>query len=146
MRSKTHLFHSLLLLFVISGFSQSVLSIGKYEITPEQLNKQLQANEKKIIIDLREQPNYQQSHIPGAAHVHIDELTKRLDQLQAYKNKEIILYCGDGTRSVRGMSILRQSGFKNILNLHGNMRAWLKKKLPVSTTEKTLSEILKPTP
>lgn len=128
----------LLLISIIS--SQSVLAIGKYEITPEKLHQEILLNKSHLIIDLRDQDKYQQSHIPSAINIRHDNLKNKLHALLPYKNKSVILYCGDGTRSAIGMTVLRKEGFKKLLNVHGNMFAWEKKKLPVSTKINSLEK------
>jgi len=127
--------HTLWFIIFSLCLSQPVLGIGTHEITPEILNQKIAAGETGLIIDLRDKDKYLQSHIPTAIHVNHTQIKDEITDLISNKLDTIILYCGDGTRSAIAMITLRKQGFKNVLNVHGNMRAWLKKKLPVSTSQ-----------
>jgi len=120
---------SLLLFF---GINQVALAIGTYEIQPEKLLNNIESGKSGLIIDLRDKDKYQQSHIPTAIHIEHTQIENKILELLPRKQDTIILYCGDGTRSATAMIKLRKQGFKHLLNVHGNMHAWLRKKLPVT--------------
>lgn len=74
-------------------------------------------NTSRIIIDVREPDEYELSHVKGAVNVPPAELISGatiLDNLD--KNTELILYCKTGSRSNVAIEILRQKGFKNLIN------------------------------
>ena len=127
--------HTLWFIIFSLCLSQPVLAIGTHEIAPETLNQKIASGETGLIIDLRDKDKYLQFHIPTAIHVNHTQIKDKITDLVSNKLDTIILYCGDGTRSAIAMITLRKQGFKNVLNVHGNMHAWLRKKLPVSTPQ-----------
>ena len=136
MLSKSPIFYFSWLLLIFLGPVQSVLAIGTYEITPEMLLKKIESGDAGLIIDLRKQQKYQFAHVPTATNIWFKEINEKIHQLTPYKQETITLYCADGTQSAIVMVKLRKQGFNKIFNLHGNMNAWLRKKLPIDTIKK----------
>ncbi|WMT41242.1 FAD-dependent oxidoreductase [Paenibacillus sp. D2_2] len=77
--------------------------------------------EEQILLDVRTVAEYEQGHIDGAAHIPVDELRERLNELD--KNKEIYAYCGVGIRGYIAARILTQHGYK-VKNLTGGYRTY----------------------
>ena len=86
-------------------------TIEWYEI--EQLNLNDYA-----IIDVRTELEFNMSHIKGAINIHIEELRESINKVP--QNKKLVLYCKTGVRAYLASQILKQNGFKNILNLNGS--------------------------
>lgn len=74
-----------------------------------------------VLIDVREAWERELYNI-GGLHLPMDELFKKASELP--KNKEIILYCEKGIRSVIAIQRLEAQGFTNLTNLAGGMKAW----------------------
>ncbi|MGL4731663.1 MAG: rhodanese-like domain-containing protein [Clostridium sp.] len=74
-------------------------------------------NESVIFLDVRSTEEYKEGHLPKAKSMPLDILERNLATLKAYKDKNIVVYCGTGSRSFRASSILSRNGFKNIYNL-----------------------------
>lgn len=62
--------------------------------------------------------------IKNAINIPVQELQKRMHELEAYKNKPIIVYCSHSHRSPRASYMLTQAGFTNITNMSGGMSVW----------------------
>lgn len=84
----------------------------------------LQADKHAVIIDVREDSEWQSEHIPGAIHIPLAELPKRLDELKKYQNSEVITQCRSGKRSLQAQEILKSAGFAKVYNLDGGLNAW----------------------
>jgi rhodanese-related sulfurtransferase len=89
--------------------------------------KQLSAKEfeqKKgmMLLDIRSDKEYKQGHIPGAAHVPLSEIGERVKKLK--KDKELVVYCQNGSRSIWAIKRLMGMGYKNLFNLKGGYNAW----------------------
>ena len=69
---------------------------------------------KYPILDVRELDEYKKGHIKSAILIPLDELENRLDELKKYKNREIIVYCKSGNRSITAGRILKKYGYKPI--------------------------------
>jgi hydroxyacylglutathione hydrolase len=89
-------------------------------------------NERKTslqIVDVRGPGEWKKGHIPGARHIFVPELQKRLGELD--RNKATVVYCGSGYRSSIASSILKSAGFSELWNVPGSWEAWRAAKLPV---------------
>jgi hydroxyacylglutathione hydrolase len=89
-------------------------------------------NERKSslqIIDVRSPGEWKKGHVPGAQHIFVPELGKRMDELD--RNKPTAVYCGSGYRASIATSILKPQGFSDLWNVPGSWEAWKKAKLPV---------------
>jgi phage shock protein E len=89
--------------------------------------KQLSArelDEKKgmAILDVRTNKEYEQGHIPGSVHVQLSEIGDKVKKLK--KDKELVVYCQNGSRSVWAIKRLMGMGYKNLYNLKGGYNAW----------------------
>ncbi len=62
--------------------------------------------------------------IKNAINIPVQELEKRMNELEKYKEKEIIVYCSHSHRSPRASYMLTQNGFKNVTNMLGGMSVW----------------------
>lgn len=62
--------------------------------------------------------------IKNAVNIPVQQLQNRINELQAYKNKPVIVYCSHSHRSPRASYILTQAGFANVTNMAGGMSIW----------------------
>lgn len=93
------------------------------DIQIEELKKRMDDGEKLTIIEVREEYEFDEFNI-GAKLIPLGELPDRLDELDSFKNQEIILHCRSGARSGRAKEYLLSEGFTNPRNLIGGMIAW----------------------
>jgi rhodanese-related sulfurtransferase len=89
--------------------------------------KQLSAREldqKKgmMLLDVRTDKEYEQGHIPGAVHVPMSDIGDKVKKLK--KDKELVVYCQSGGRSIWAIKRLMGMGYKNLYNLKGGYNAW----------------------
>lgn len=93
-------------------------------ITVEELKNRLDAGEKLNIIDVREPHENAEFNIGGLLFPLGKVQTMQLDELEDFKNEELIVYCRSGNRSGQACQILDMAGFKNTKNLVGGMLNW----------------------
>lgn len=93
------------------------------EITVEELNERINNGEELILIDVREPYEYNVSNLGGTL-IPLGQLPQRLDEVESYKDQEVIIYCRSGGRSARACQILATNGFSNIKNLKGGITRW----------------------
>jgi adenylyltransferase/sulfurtransferase len=96
---------------------------GVPEITVEELKQRLDAKEDIFILDVREPHEYKICNLNGHL-VPLNDLPKRLQELDGAKEKEMVVHCRSGGRSARAVAFLQQSGFKKAKNLKGGILAW----------------------
>ncbi|MBI4936845.1 MAG: rhodanese-like domain-containing protein [Nitrosomonadales bacterium] len=103
------------------------------DISQTELLRRINTHYTHIILDVRSPEEYKEGHLPGAVNIPFDRLDSRLAEIDPYKNKEVVLYCGSGGRVIIAALILRSAGFKNLLHLDGDMDGWISNgKLPVA--------------
>ena len=98
--------------------------IASADITVEELKERLAKGETPVIIDVREDWEYQETNIPGAQNIPLGTLPQRLDELEDLKGEEVIVQCRSGARSASARAFLQQQGFSNVRNLVGGIMAY----------------------
>ena len=78
--------------------------------------------EDVFVIDVREQWEYDEAHIPGVTLIPMGEVANRLAEIPT--DKEVIVTCRSGNRSGQITDFLRQQGFDNVHNMDGGILAW----------------------
>jgi glyoxylase-like metal-dependent hydrolase (beta-lactamase superfamily II)/rhodanese-related sulfurtransferase len=97
------------------------------DVTPDTARSWLDATQA-LVLDVREPGEYAAGHVPGALSVPQAELAMRLDDLP--RNRELLVVCEGGSRSVRAGRFLKQVGFSRVTNLAGGTSAWRRAGLP----------------
>ena len=94
------------------------------DITAEELKERLNKGETPVIIDVREDWEYQETNIAGAQNIPLGTLPQRLDDLEDLKEQEVIVHCKSGARSASAKAFLQQQGFSNVRNLLGGIMGY----------------------
>lgn len=94
------------------------------DITPAELKQRQQAGETPYLIDVRETWEAEESRIPGSQNIPLGTLPEKLDDLEEWKNQEVIVHCKSGARSASAKAFLTQQGFINVRNLVGGMMGY----------------------
>lgn len=89
-------------------------------------------NDDALMLDVREDNEWAVGHLPNAKHIRLGELSKRLPELEKFKDKPIVVYCRSGHRSGRACALLKKAGFANASNLAGGIMAWEQANLPTT--------------
>src|ERR1700751_2977835 len=107
-------------------FKQLVDEIKKeiHEINVADLKLFQERNLDFALIDVREPEDWQKGTIPGAATIPRGVLELKIDQVTDDKDKKIVLYCVEGSRSSLAAYMLQEIGFRKVLSLAGGYRAW----------------------
>jgi glyoxylase-like metal-dependent hydrolase (beta-lactamase superfamily II)/rhodanese-related sulfurtransferase len=91
------------------------------DIAPRDAPDWLQKHEA-VVLDVREPQEYAAGHVPSAVSIPQADLALRLPDLP--KDKELLVVCQGGTRSLRAAKFLRQMGYDKVTNLSGGTSAW----------------------
>ena len=89
-------------------------------------------NDDALMLDVREDKEWAEGHIPNARHIPMAQLSKRLAELDKLKDKPIVVSCRSGHRSASVCRTLKKNGFENVHNLAGGILAWEQAGLPVT--------------
>uniref|UniRef100_UPI00262130E0 rhodanese-like domain-containing protein n=1 Tax=uncultured Campylobacter sp. TaxID=218934 RepID=UPI00262130E0 len=77
------------------------------------------AKENYLVIDVRSADEYAAGHLKHAINIPLEQLESRLDEINAYKDKNVVLYCNTGNRSSKALDLLKQKGFSMLMNAPG---------------------------
>jgi rhodanese-related sulfurtransferase len=99
------------------------------QATVEDFCRRIAANPKAIILDVRTSAEFAGTttdvpsfgHFKNAININVNELERKLDQLAAYKNQEILVYCSHSHRSPRASYLLGTKGFTKVVNMEGGV-------------------------
>ena len=92
------------------------------EISPQELKQKLDKQESVLLLDVREQSEYNIVHLENARLIPINTLPHHVDSLLS--DQEIVVYCHHGTRSLYAVAYLQQNGFTDAKNLTGGIDQW----------------------
>jgi phage shock protein E len=92
--------------------------LGIKQITSRELDQK----KGMVLLDVRTDKEYTGGHIPGAVHVPLSEIGDKIKKLK--KDKEIVVFCQNGNRSIWAIKRLMGMGYTNLVNLKGGFNAW----------------------
>ncbi len=101
------------------GWRRSIIM----DITIEELKERMDKGENLNLIDVREEYEFDEFNI-GATLIPLGELPDRLEEIEAWKDQEILIHCRSGARSGRAKEYLTSEGYSNVRNVLGGMLAW----------------------
>ncbi|THF62344.1 rhodanese-like domain-containing protein [Pseudothauera nasutitermitis] len=87
--------------------------------------------EDAVVVDVRNDGEYAQGHIPNALHVPLADLERRKGELEKYRDRPLVLCCQSGARSSGAIAALRKAGFEKLYNLRGGLYEWEKAGQPL---------------
>lgn len=85
-----------------------------------------------LVLDVREAAEVTAGKIIKAIQIPLTSLEKRIEELTKYRNKQVIVYCKNGTCSGTACKTLQKAGFEKIYDLNGGLAAWQEASLPLS--------------
>jgi glyoxylase-like metal-dependent hydrolase (beta-lactamase superfamily II)/rhodanese-related sulfurtransferase len=98
-----------------------------------ELRHRIEAGDRSFqVIDVRDDSEWHEGHIPGAIHIPFHQLLSHLDEVPS--NKPVATICAGGTRSSIAASILKAHGFDPV-NVVGGMSAWTASTVPLSESQ-----------
>jgi len=106
----------------VPAHDRGVIPSALPEILPGELAQQLARGENITLLDVREPVEMQISNLPGAVHISLDDLPRKMNEIN--QDQPIVVYCRIGVRSARAVELLQKAGFTKVKNLRGGINAW----------------------
>lgn len=91
---------------------------------------ELREREAVVFVDVREQNEWDEGHLPGALHVPRGNLESRIEQAVPDREATVVVYCASGSRSVFAAKALTELGYENVSSLAGGFTDWKRNGLP----------------
>lgn len=92
---------------------------------------QLINRQNALVLDVREQGEYDSGHILNSKLIPLGGLRERIGELEKYRGSPIVVVCRSGMRSASACALLGKQGFAQTYNLEGGVMAWQKASLPL---------------
>jgi rhodanese-related sulfurtransferase len=115
------------------GF-QKLVRDAKSRIKEEdfrETKKRLDAGEKIVMVDTREDSEWARGHIPGAIHLGKGVIERDIEKTVPDKETTVVLYCGGGYRSALAADNLQKMGYRNVISMDGGWRGWTEAGFPI---------------
>ena len=100
------------------------------ETTIEKVKERLDRGETFLLIDTREESEWQRGHLPQAIHLSKGIIERDVEQRIPDKDAPIVLYCGGGFRSALAADSLQKMGYTNVESMDDGWRGWLEAGYP----------------
>jgi rhodanese-related sulfurtransferase len=103
---------------------------GVASINPrEAWEKYSTAKADTLLIDVREAWEFARGHAKGARNIPLSQLTGRVKEIPA--NKDILIICQSGNRSMQAAHFLKQQGIERVWNISGGTTVWKMSQIPM---------------
>jgi len=102
------------------------------EITIDDVKARLDRGETFLLLDVREESEYANDHLPGAIHLGKGVIERDIEERVPDLDTPLVLYCGGGYRSALAADNLQKMGYTNVLSMDGGIRGWREKHFPLT--------------
>ena len=93
-------------------------------VTAVELAERQARGEEFLLLDVRDQDELEKAQIGGSLFIPLGELEGRLDELEEWRDRSIVVHCHWDARSARACEVLLAKGFKKAEKLTGGIDAW----------------------
>lgn len=102
------------------------------ETTVDEVKEKLDSGEKILLVDVREESEFDKDHLPGAVHLGKGVIERDIETRVPELNAPMVLYCGGGFRSALAADNLQKMGYTNVISMDGGVREWRQKNYPMT--------------
>jgi rhodanese-related sulfurtransferase len=102
------------------------------EVSLEDAKSRLDQNPRAVLVDVREDSEWQNGHAEKALHLGKGVLERDIENRIPDKETEIIMYCGGGYRSVLTADAAQKMGYRNVASLKGGYKALVNAQWPMT--------------
>ena len=97
------------------------------ETTADEVKARLDRGDKFVLVDVREDREFDADHLPGAVHLGKGIIERDIEGKYPDLHTELVLYCGGGFRSALAADNLQKMGYVNVISMDGGIREWREK-------------------
>ena len=101
------------------------------EIDIDAYKKMVAAKEPHMLVDTREDSEWDAGHVSGAVHLGKGVIERDIEGKYPDLQTELVLYCGGGFRSALAADNLQKMGYTNVISMDGGIRDWRGKGYPL---------------
>jgi molybdopterin/thiamine biosynthesis adenylyltransferase/rhodanese-related sulfurtransferase len=110
------------------------------ELDAETARELIDGIEPPLLVDVREQEEWDEGHLPAAVHVPRGHLESRIERLAPDRERPIVLYCAVGNRSAFAAKTLKELGYERVSSLAGGYTDWKRNGFPTEISQALSAE------
>jgi len=95
-----------------------------FEIEPTDVQRRLDAEQDLVLLDCRTDSEWAIGHLEHARLIPLQEMSLRMHELDDCRDRDIIVYCHKGARSLVIARLLRHQGFQRVWSMSGGIDRW----------------------
>ncbi|MEX2116679.1 MAG: rhodanese-like domain-containing protein [Bacteroidota bacterium] len=115
--------YSLIALVAFFGIRRFLWTLKIPQYNPANIAEKLSSKASLVLLDVRTNSERRNGAIRDSVHIPLHELGRRMNELEKLRDKEIVVYCQSGNRSLTAAVKLRKNGF-SAANLKGGIAEW----------------------
>ena len=100
--------------------------MGYKNLSRSELQIWIKNNKKMLLLDIRTEEEFEEVHIEHSVNIPLQDLLYNIDELQEYNDRDIVVYCRSGHRSITACNLLSMEGFNKLYNLEDGIQGYLK--------------------
>ena len=100
------------------------------ETNVQDVKRRMDAGEKFILVDVREESEWAKGHAAGAVYMGKGVIERDIEARFPDSGTKLILYCGSGFRSALAADNLQKMGYKSVESMDGGWKGWVEARLP----------------
>ena len=112
------IYTALALIFSLNSISAELWTVSELKESISKLDHEL------VLLDVRTQSEYESGHIFKAINISHEQILEDPELLAEYKDKQMVVFCRSGVRAGKVIQLLESLGFKDIIDIDGDMLAW----------------------
>jgi parallel beta-helix repeat protein len=129
-----------LVMFLSSWIGGPIMATGYTDVAVSDAKTMVESKPSLVILDVRNQSEYDLGHIRNAKLIPVWDLSARLNELNV--SDEILVYCKAGARSAAASQTLVDDGFLHVYNMLGGITAWANEGYPVYVRYPSIQEAI----
>ena len=94
------------------------------EIEPEDVHARLESGDDLLLLDCRTTAEHETACIEQATLIPLQEMSIRIDELEPWRERPVVVFCHKGARSLIITRLLRHLGFIDVRSMHGGIDRW----------------------
>jgi rhodanese-related sulfurtransferase len=127
-----YLVMAFVVLLALVFFNEMKIATQRFASLTPAAAVQLMNKEDVVVLDVREPSETVGGKIAKAIQIPVGAVAKRVDELEKFKDKTLLVYCKSGARAGIACKELSKNGFDKVYSLNGGLLAWQDAHLPVS--------------
>ena len=121
---------SLMVAVAIGAHAQAEARPLPSSVSTSEAAAMIEGGSELLLLDVRTRGEFEQGHLPGAMHIPINEIPRRIDELRPYRDRPILVYCRTDNRSSMARRYLVSQGY-SVSFVRGGVVSWSRDRRPL---------------